>query len=368
MTGIPMNYLLKALFVLSLVAWPLHVTIAEDSGPTIRELNLWVESKEQEIEVLGASLRKSKIALRKEESHRPIIRLNLRKLELNVKRLKFSAEKDTDEIKNQIIGLNYDIKSHKKKLTELQAQIDQSRKKQAEGEAKLGGLKGELEELKGQQSVAANWEALRQADIEQAEKKKDLELSEQSTVDAFEAQNQMAIDAAIIEEQRIQDAKRRALVNPYGDDEPQAEEGSEEDQGLDLTFDIPDEPEAFDLELEQAKLINEARNMRPAAAALNHAKARALVPMDNAPLFGEQVELSTSLPPGKKPKSLGMMRHLGNNQYMLQIPVLKGKQNFVVGKYKFFKMIPKQFHKTLCMILIDFQNENQPSFQLLFVD
>ncbi len=173
------------------------------------------------------------------------------------------------------------------------------------------------------------------------------------------------------EQERIRAAKRKALASQTRLPEPTADE-EQASEVIEAPASV--EPQAqvakktFDLELEKAKLIDEARNMRPAAAALNHAKARALEPMTEPPLFGDQVDLATSLPPRSKPKSLGIMRHLGNNQYMLQIPVQKGKQEFVVGDYRFFKMVPKQFHQSLCMILLDFRNKENPGFQLLFID
>lgn len=382
-----MSYLFKTILFLSFACAPLYFANAEDNSQSLAEVNSLIESKAFEREELEVWLDNAKKTLRKEESERSIIRLNLRKLELNVKRLKMLApDKDGFDTKNEIIGLNYEIDSHKKRLVELNAALEESRKKQKIETARLGVLISDIEKLKAQQVGLAELQTMETQQMV----KQQSDQQEQKRVSDQQAERE---NAELEEQERINAMKRKVIASqtrlPETTTETTVETISNNAQSSNSVADVmkaseqqlaapavptpavpipPTAPKEFDVKLAQAKLIDEARTLRPAAAALNYAEARALEPMSEAPVFGDQIELSTSLPPGSKPQGMGLMRHIGNNQYKLEIPVQKGKQEFVVGKHRFFKMVPKQFHNSLCLILIDARNKAQPGFQLLNID
>ena len=115
------------------------------------------------------------------------------------------------------------------------------------------------------------------------------------------------------------------------------------------------------------KFISSSNRLPPAESALTLAMARALDSSASLnPLYtGEMLKLKIANPTGSTPKTIGLMKHLGNNQYMLEMRINQGKQTFMIGKHAFFKNIPEHFDGIRCLILIDARNDKKPIFQMV---
>ncbi len=115
------------------------------------------------------------------------------------------------------------------------------------------------------------------------------------------------------------------------------------------------------------KFISTSDKLPPAESALTLAMARALDSSASLnPLYtGESLKLKIANPTGSTPKTIGSMKHLGNNQYMLEMRINQGKQTFMIGKHEFFKNIPEHFDGIRCLILIDARNDKKPVFQMV---
>jgi hypothetical protein len=114
---------------------------------------------------------------------------------------------------------------------------------------------------------------------------------------------------------------------------------------------------------QQRRLIEQSYSLDPASAALKLAKAKALEPMTST-VLGEAPEL-VSVPAfsGAVKRSLGLMRHMGGNQYQLETMLRSGKQDFIVGDFMFTETVALDYEGVRSVILLDLQDVKKPSFQ-----
>ncbi len=82
-------------------------------------------------------------------------------------------------------------------------------------------------------------------------------------------------------------------------------------------------------------------------------------------VFGDEITLYVNVPGEDNPEKLGMLTHLGGNQYALVVPLKKGRQEFIVGNYHFFKQVPDPYHNLSCLIVVDLLKEEIPSFHII---
>lgn len=125
----------------------------------------------------------------------------------------------------------------------------------------------------------------------------------------------------------------------------------------------PSAEELESIRLRQKRLIEQSYQMLPGAAAFNLAKARALEPASAKPVLGEQAVLLSEISAANPKKFIGIMQHLGGNQYYLEAILRPGKQDFVIGGYRFSKVVPEEYAGVTCLILLDVQNREKPAFQ-----
>lgn len=113
----------------------------------------------------------------------------------------------------------------------------------------------------------------------------------------------------------------------------------------------------------QQLLIQESYRLDSAGAALNLAKARALEPIHEKPVLGETSVLLVEIGSGLPRKFIGVMQHIGGNQYLMEASLYPGKQDFVIGGYRFSKDIPEEYRDSPCLILLDVQDRQHPVLQ-----
>lgn len=115
---------------------------------------------------------------------------------------------------------------------------------------------------------------------------------------------------------------------------------------------------------ESLALMKKISALPPAEAALMRAEYVASLDRSGASKLGDSPQLQVLKGRSKKPKSLGSMHHLGNNQYSASITARKGRQRFLIGPYSFEKIIPKNFNGLRCLVLLDAREETA-NFQLI---
>ena len=111
--------------------------------------------------------------------------------------------------------------------------------------------------------------------------------------------------------------------------------------------------------------IKTQADLLPAEAVLTLALTRALDASSSQPTLGKQPGLAVANPVGSSPQNLGRMKYLGNNQYMLEMRIKKGKQQFMLGKHHFVRNIPEQFDGSRCLLLVDARNKTSPTLHLV---
>lgn len=112
---------------------------------------------------------------------------------------------------------------------------------------------------------------------------------------------------------------------------------------------------------QQQQLIQDSRGLPAGKALVMRARAKALEPLLQKPLLGEQaVLLSMSSQGGRT--IVGIMQHIGGNQYYLEALLKPGKQVLVIGGYEFPETIPADHAGIPCIILLDLQTL-KPSLQ-----
>jgi len=115
----------------------------------------------------------------------------------------------------------------------------------------------------------------------------------------------------------------------------------------------------------QTQYIESSNSLPPPESALTIAMARSLDAKQESALLGEEAILSIANPVGSRANAIGNLRHLGNNQYLLEARISKGRQELIVGQYHFIKIIPEHYDKVLCLFLLDARNSKKPDLQLI---
>lgn len=118
--------------------------------------------------------------------------------------------------------------------------------------------------------------------------------------------------------------------------------------------------ELAEIRKQQQQLIAQSYSLKPADAALNLAKAKALEPLLAAPVLGIKSPLGSFFPSSSTTRYNGMMTHLGGNQYMLEAYLRPGKQEFVIGSMRFMRVVPVQYDGVRSLILLDAQDISNP--------
>lgn len=116
---------------------------------------------------------------------------------------------------------------------------------------------------------------------------------------------------------------------------------------------------------EKLALPPKFRNLRGNALSVMEKAMQRARSFPVAGVFGEEVALYVNAPGEDKPEKLGMLAHLGGNQYVLVVPLKKGRQEFIVGNYHFFKQVPDPYHNLACLIVVDLLKEEIPSFHII---
>ena len=113
----------------------------------------------------------------------------------------------------------------------------------------------------------------------------------------------------------------------------------------------------------QQALVKDSYRLSPGAAAVNLAKARALEPMATKPVLGEQSVLISEMQQPDLKQFVGVMEHMGGNQYYLEAILKPGLQDFVIGRYRISRVVPKEYAAVLSIVLLDVSRPDQPSLQ-----
>ncbi len=123
------------------------------------------------------------------------------------------------------------------------------------------------------------------------------------------------------------------------------------------------------LYVEKEALITASATLPPAEAALNIARARALDPLRTAPNFGFKPSLAITNTGQETPQKVGILKHIGNHQYILTFKASQGeKQLSIADKFIFKKTISKELDGKECLLLVDARDKDKPSFQLVAKD
>jgi hypothetical protein len=376
----------------------------------------------EQIKLLNAGTKIS-AAISEKEKEKKGLQNKIRQWNLTAKKLTIDAREGSKKANTDLAQVQFEIKRAQFTITKIDESIEQLRKEQENNRKEKRVLKTRTDDLlaqlesikkgntaKSEQKPASQPpapvvaqkplpEATPKEDKtrEEAEKKRIAAEEEKKRVAAAEAEKQRLADdaekqriateeekkriaAAEAEKQRLADEERKRMIREQ--QEEQAKLAALEKQKQEELYQQQQQkqqqaaakpatpPPAENPSIQdqvRRKFITNSSSLPPAESALTLAMARALDSSASQPVrfSGDNLTLQVANPAGAIPHPVGTMKHLGNNQYMIETRIQRGKQIFQIGNFQFHKNIPDHFDGIRCLILIDARNENNPVFEMV---
>ena len=335
-------FLIQALLlVLSLLAQNAHA-----NEPSVRELQATISDKKASQAAMQQRLNEIDQQLKKTRSDRLDYDLEKKKQERSIRKIQVLSDGNTDT--TALKKAQYKLKIANMGLEKTQRQQQQLQQEQAELQSRIGRITKvvarlsrdiEKAELRAKADQANKAQQLKQQKLK-AQQLQAKKAAQQKQQQALAAQQKARQQAAVLAQQQ---AQQKALEQQQRADAKAA---------------------AIAAEAEQQRLLAMNANLSPAEAAINTAKVIANKPMQGPPIFGQSPELKLSNPVKSSAKTIAVLQHLGNHQYMTNIRLKKGRQNFYVGDKTFFKFVASGFQGKNAVFLIDGRNAEQPLMQI----
>jgi hypothetical protein len=392
-------------------------SLLDDAQKEVVKLSKQIDDKEKENKLLEMDVKRFSQEVRRlglDTNPNEATKRQLNTAQFEVKRAEFNLDKNAKTLKKlfaareksreqkriyavQIENLNDQLSNNKKDDKKIAANLQQQEaaaiaQERAALQAKLGvstaatpvstpaiakpALPSAADKAKQEQAALAakkaEQERLRLANIEKqkqlaAEKTKQEQADKERAALAAKKAEESALQAAALAEKTRLEKLAQEKLQAQAQAQAQAQEDKTPSTSLNQVIaqdgkaTLPLTPQ----QQAQKKFIQKSATLPPAESALTLAMARSLDAASETPLLGNTPNLNVANPIGSNPKNVGQMKYLGNNQYMLELRVEKGKQQFILGDYRFVKNIPEHFDGIRCLVLVDARNKKNPTFQLV---
>ncbi len=332
------------------------VPAAASVSQQLQELNETIDSKTLRRSNFEQRATDNKKLIRQLKNEQSSLNLDLKKLHLESKKIQSMASNPpSSQDKKRLDKINY-----KRKVVELaQKKNDVALAKQEQEQTRLdNGLK-RLQKLlfsltREQRNLESQVQATKQAQLKQAQLAKAKRVAEKRAQQqreklrkqrlAAEAKRKAEQQAQLQKQQQAEKQKQAAALAAKAANEKALKIAAEKAEQQRLNA---------EKQRQEAELARKMQSMNQRDAAMANAKYIAGQTQTTAPALGDAPRLRVANPVGSKPKNITQMQHLGNHQYMANITVRKGRQQFIVGQHSFKKSIPKHFHGLNCLILVD---------------
>ena len=341
----------------------LLLSLSAFSGPApaslqqqLEELNETIDSKSLRHSNFEQRAIDNKKLIRELKSEQSSLSLDLRKLNLESKKIQSMASNPpSNQDKKRLDKVNY-----KRKVVEISqkknnAALDQQEKEQIRLENSVKRLQKllfslnreqrnlERQQRETQQAQAQKIKAAKAQRLAETRAKQKQEKARQQRL-AANAKRKAEQQAQKRKQQQIAEKKQAAIIATKAANAESARLAAEK---------LEQQRQAKEQERQAAELERKMASMNQLDAAMANARHVASFSNGQTPALGNAPQLRIANPVGSKPKSITQMQHLGNHQYMANITVRKGRQQFIVGQHSFKKSIPKHFNGLRCLILVD---------------
>ena len=312
-------------------------------GQSVAELKETLAEKKISREDISSRLAEIDKVIRNSSSTKLDLELEIKSQERQIRKIKMLSSPDTDPYdQNNLKTAKYKLKVAQIALAKHQGGNIDLKDERRELETRLGRLDKVIADINS--DIASSKASQKQALIN---KKKQQQAQAKAKVQQAAAKEKQRQDQAKQQQANAEAAAAQAKANALK--QQQAAKAAE----------------AEAIRKKQEQLMAANAGLSAADAAVNTAKIIAMESIEGEPLFGLTPELKLSNPVGSSPKSIGSLTHLGNNQYYTEITLKKGRQHFVVGEHKYFKLVAKAFNGKNAVLVIDARDAVQPVFQIV---
>lgn len=358
--------------VLWLILLGTVIQAADNPADDIAGLRSTIAERRQQDDALQQRTEQLAEQIKTEEKIQQDIADELKRFQHDVRRIEVLADKDSDANKQKLNKLEFEIKragfnleKSRERSEQLTRDFNEQRRQGRILKGQISMLQDKLAELEKQQQQRA---AAARAAEQQAQQQKQ---AEQQRLAAEQAAREQAQQAARQQQQAQAAGRAKAEAEAQAQAQTQASPAPVSEPATAPAAAAPataagNSPAGDSVQQQvRRRLIASTNSLPPAQSALTLAMAIALESPGSKVLLGHTPDVLLANPVGSTPRSIGQMQHLGNNQYLMEVYLQQGLQQFIIGDFSFTRNIPVHFNDIRCLLLLDARNPDKPVFQLV---
>ncbi|HEY9033032.1 MAG TPA: hypothetical protein VIN71_03760 [Pseudomonadales bacterium] len=368
------------------------IQAADNPADDIAGLRSTIAERRQQDDALQQRTEQLAEQIKAEEKIQQDIADELKRFQHDVRRIEVLADKDSDANKQKLNKLEFEIKragfnleKSRERSEQLTRDFNEQRRQGRILKGQISMLQDKLAELEKQQQQRAAEQAARekQRQAEQAaqaraaaaraaeQQAQQQKQAEQQRLAAEQAEREQAQQAARQQQQAQAATRAKAEAEAQAQAKTQASPAPVSEPATAPAAAAPataagNNPAGDSVQQQvRRRLIASTNSLPPAQSALTLAMAIALESPGSKVLLGHTPDVLLANPVGSTPRSIGQMQHLGNNQYLTEVYLQQGLQQFIIGDFSFTRNIPVHFNDIRCLLLLDARNPDKPVFQLV---